>query len=161
MGFCRMGNTTTLLPLAILLIAAKLAGAASTRFGMPSVVGQLLAGVVLGPSIFGLFHTDVLLSSVASVGVILLMFMAGVETDLVQMRQVGATALLVACGGVLRADGRWGRAGAGIRLFVVCEHLPRRRADGDEREHHGADAPRTRPPALPRRYGDPRRGGDR
>lgn len=96
-----MESTTTLLPLALLLIAAKLAGAVSTRVGMPSVVGQLLAGVVLGPSVFGLFRADLLLSSVASVGVILLMFMAGVETDLVQMRQVGGTAMLVACGGVL------------------------------------------------------------
>lgn len=101
MGFDQMENTTTLLPLAIVLVAAKLAGGVSTRFGMPSVVGKLLAGVVLGPTVFGLFHTDVLLSSVASVGVILLMFMAGVETDLVQMRQVGVTSLLVACGGVL------------------------------------------------------------
>ncbi|MDQ2785059.1 MAG: cation:proton antiporter [Chloroflexota bacterium] len=96
-----MESTTTLMPLAILLVAAKLAGAVSARFGMPSVVGKILVGVLLGPSVFGLFRTDALLSSVASVGVILLMFMAGVETDLVQMRQVGVTALLVACGGVL------------------------------------------------------------
>jgi len=96
-----MESTTTLLPLAILLVAAKFAGAISARFGMPSVVGKILIGVLLGPSVFGLFRTDALLSSVASVGVILLMFMAGVETDLVQMRQVGVTSFLVACGGVL------------------------------------------------------------
>lgn len=96
-----MESTTILLPLAVLLVAAKLAGAISVRLGMPSVVGQLLAGVLIGPSVFGLLHTGPLLSSVASVGVILLMFMAGVETDLVQMRQVGLTALLVAFGGVL------------------------------------------------------------
>jgi len=100
-----MESTTTLLPLAILLGAAKLAGAVSARFGMPSVVGKILVGVLLGPSVFGLFRTDALLSGVASVGVILLMFMAGVETDLVQMRQVGGTALLVACGGVLAPMG--------------------------------------------------------
>jgi len=96
-----MESTTTLLPLANLLVAAKFAGAISARFGMPSVVGKILIGVLLGPSVFGLFRTDALLSSVASVGVILLMFMAGVETDLVQMRQVGVTSFLVACGGVL------------------------------------------------------------
>ncbi|MHB8647509.1 MAG: cation:proton antiporter [Thermomicrobiales bacterium] len=95
-----MESTTTLLPLAVLLVAAKCAGAVSARFGVPSVVGQILAGVLLGPSVFGLLRTDALLSSVASVGVILLMFMAGVETDLVQMRQVGVASLLVACGGV-------------------------------------------------------------
>ena len=96
-----MESTATLLPLAALLVAAKCAGAISARFGMPSVVGQILVGVLLGPSIFGLFRADALLSSIASVGVILLMFMAGVETDLVQMRQVSMTALLVASGGVL------------------------------------------------------------
>src|SRR4051812_12647329 len=101
MGLNRMESTTTLLPLALLLVAAKLAGTVSARFGMPSVVGSLIAGVLLGPTAFGLFQSDALLSSVASVGVILLMFMAGVETDLVQMRQVGAASLLVACGGVL------------------------------------------------------------
>lgn len=96
-----MENTTTLLPLAILLVAAKLAGAVSSRFGVPTVVGKMLVGVLLGPSVFGLFHTDALLSSVGSVGVILLMFIAGAETDLTQMRQVGMASLLVACGGVL------------------------------------------------------------
>ncbi len=96
-----MESTTTLLPLAVLLVAAKLAGAIGARFGLPSVVGKIIIGVLLGPSVFGLFRTDALLSSVASVGVILLMFMAGAETDLVQMREVGLTSLLVACGGVL------------------------------------------------------------
>jgi Sodium/hydrogen exchanger family len=112
-----MESTATLLPLAALLVAAKCAGAVSARCGMPSVVGQILVGVLLGPSIFGLFRADTLLSSVASVGVILLMFIAGVETDLVQMRQVGTTALLVACGGVLVP------MGGGIALMRAWAYL--------------------------------------
>ncbi len=97
------------------------------RFGMPSVVGKILIGVLLGPSVFGFFHTDELITSVASIGVILLMFMAGVETDLVQMRKVGIISLLVACGGVLVPMGGgialmrlWGYAwGASVFVGVV------------------------------------------
>ncbi len=104
-----MGSTAALLPLAALLVLAKVAGSLSARAKLPTVVGKLLLGVLLGPSLLGWIGAKEPLTSVASVGVILLMFMAGVETDLTEMRRVGAAAMLVACGGVVLplAGGAW------------------------------------------------------
>ncbi len=91
-----------LLPLlAAILIGAKLAGRLSQRFGLPAVFGELLLGIVLGPSLLNFIRPNEPLALLAEVGVILLMFRAGLETDLVQMRQVGALATVVAFGGVL------------------------------------------------------------
>ncbi len=91
-----------LLPLlAAILIGAKLAGRLSQRFGLPAVFGELLLGIVLGPSLTNFIRPNEPLALLAEVGVILLMFRAGLETDLVQMRQVGALATVVAFGGVL------------------------------------------------------------
>jgi Kef-type K+ transport system membrane component KefB len=97
-----MHTPDALLPLlAAILIGAKLAGRVSQRFGMPAVFGELLLGVVLGPSLLQLVRTNDPLALLALVGVVLLMFRAGLETDLVQMRQVGLAAAAVAFGGVL------------------------------------------------------------
>jgi Kef-type K+ transport system membrane component KefB len=91
-----------LLPmLAAILIGAKLAGRLSQRIGLPSVFGELVLGLVLGPSLLNLIRPNDPLALLAEVGVILLMFRAGLETDLVQMRQVGLAATIVALGGVL------------------------------------------------------------
>lgn len=91
-----------LLPmLAAILIGAKLAGRLSQRVGLPSVFGELVLGLVLGPSLLHLIQPNDPLALLAEVGVILLMFRAGLETDLVQMRQVGLAATVVALGGVL------------------------------------------------------------
>jgi Kef-type K+ transport system membrane component KefB len=97
-----MHDTLTMLPmLAAILIGAKLAGRLSQRVGLPSVFGELLLGLALGPSLLNLIHTGETLMLLGQIGVILLMFRAGLETDLVQMRQVGGVATLAALGGVV------------------------------------------------------------
>jgi Kef-type K+ transport system membrane component KefB len=108
-----------LLLLAIVVAAAKLAGAAATRAGQPAVFGEILAGLLLGPTVLDVLGWPVfydpaasaavaeshrLLASVrdlAHVGVILLMFVAGLETDVDEMRRVGRVASWAALGGVL------------------------------------------------------------
>jgi Kef-type K+ transport system membrane component KefB len=87
--------------LAAILIGAKLAGRLSQRFGLPAVFGELLLGLVLGPSLFNLIQSTETLVLLGQIGVILLMFRAGLETDVVQMRQVGGAASLAAIGGVI------------------------------------------------------------
>src|SRR5437016_2473064 len=96
-----MTVTTLLVQLAFLLIAAKVAGWVCGRVGMPPVLGQLLIGVLVGPSVLGWIHPDALINSFASIGVILLMFVAGLETDMKQMRQVGGAAFVSAGLGVI------------------------------------------------------------
>ena len=90
-----------LILLACLLVAAKVAGWISQKLGMPPVLGQLLAGIIIGPSVFGWVHDSSLIDTFASIGVILLMFIAGLETDTQQMRNVGGVAFLSAAMGVL------------------------------------------------------------
>ncbi len=114
-----------LLFLALITLASKGAGALSTRLGQPAVFGEILAGLLLGPSLlnvldWGLFappagggpHADLpaVVQALAEIGVVLLMFVAGLETDLGQMRRVGRVAFWAACGGVVLPFG----AGAAV-----------------------------------------------
>lgn len=89
-----------LIGLAMILLAARAAGGVATTLGMPSVLGVLLVGVVLGPSVTNLVPMSPALEGMSQIGVVLLMFVAGLETDLVEMRRVGSAALLAAIGGV-------------------------------------------------------------
>ena len=69
-----------LLDLAVILLCTKVLGLATKRVQMPQVVGSLLAGLLLGPSMLGLLTETEFLSNVAELGVIVLMFCAGLET---------------------------------------------------------------------------------
>ena len=94
-----------LLTLAVVLVGAKLAGVLAEKVGQPPVLGELLAGVLLGSSVLGwlpLMGTDgyVILHFLAEVGVVLLLFEIGLETDLKAMFHVGPAALAVAAVGV-------------------------------------------------------------
>lgn len=98
-----------LLLFALIIAAAKTGGWASLRLGQPAVLGEILAGVLLGPSLLNvlgwpLFHEEGLATAVghlANLGVILLMFIAGLETDLAQMRRVGRVAAIAGTAGVI------------------------------------------------------------
>ena len=81
-----MANIELLLPLALILIGARLVGRLSQRLGLPAVLGELVAGLVLGPSLLGLVPESEALNAVAGIGVLLLMFIAGLETDLPRKR---------------------------------------------------------------------------
>ncbi|MDE3097048.1 MAG: cation:proton antiporter [Chloroflexota bacterium] len=95
-----MGQSNLLLIVALVLVGAKLGGAASRRFGMPAVLGKLVVGVALGPAVLGLLTPSASLNGLADIGIILLMFIAGLETDVAKMRSVGMPAFLAATGGV-------------------------------------------------------------
>jgi Kef-type K+ transport system membrane component KefB len=90
-----------LVVLAAILIGARLAGHFSNRLGMPAVFGELLLGLVLGPAVLKLVQPNDSLDVLAQVGAIVLMFLAGMETDTAELRRVGRGATLVAAGGVL------------------------------------------------------------
>lgn len=90
-----------LLPLAGILVGAKIAAQISYRVGMPAVFGELLLGLILGPSLLGWLAPNETLQLLADIGVILLMFMAGLETDTVALRQAGKVSMLTAIGGVV------------------------------------------------------------
>lgn len=93
------------LVLAAMLVAAKLLGELAERFGQPAVLGELIAGVILGGSVLGVVPADgpgaAIVHLLAQLGVVLLLFEIGLETDLKEMFRVGAASLSVAAVGVV------------------------------------------------------------
>lgn len=93
------------LVLATMLVAAKILGEAAERIGQPAVLGELIAGVLLGGSVLGVVPTEgtgaELVHVFAELGVLLLLFEIGLETDLREMFRVGTASLAVACVGVV------------------------------------------------------------
>lgn len=108
------GASMTLLWIAILLLAAKLSGLVE-RLGQPAVLGELVVGVILGNLVlvginaFDSVGTDPILAFLAELGVIILLFQIGLESNLSQMGRVGMRAFLVAIVGVVLpfASGTW------------------------------------------------------
>jgi len=90
-----------LLALALALLSAKLFGELLQRVGQPAVLGELLAGVLLGPSLLGLVPLTTGIFLVAEIGVILLLFEVGLETDLPELLRVGGRAMTVAVLGMV------------------------------------------------------------
>ncbi|GLX69677.1 cation:proton antiporter [Paenibacillus glycanilyticus] len=90
-----------ILYLAIILIATKLAGALSVKLGQPAVLGKLLAGIIIGPALLGWIHPDDFIGHFSEIGVLLLMFIAGLETDLDQLKSNWKASFAVALGGIL------------------------------------------------------------
>lgn len=91
----------------VILLAAKLAGELFERMGQPAVLGELVAGVVVGASVLGIVPVDTadpygsIIHVMAEVGVAILLFEIGLETDLREMFRVGSSALTVALVGVV------------------------------------------------------------
>ena len=86
--------------LAIIIIFAKLFGIGARRLRIPQVVGEIIAGLLIGPSLLGWVDNTAFISQMAEIGVILLMFSAGLGTDIKELRKTGPIAFLIACAGV-------------------------------------------------------------
>ncbi len=87
--------------LAIIIITAKCFGLLARKLNAPQVVGEIIAGLVIGPNILGVVDSSKFLVQMAEIGVIMIMFMAGLETDMKDLVKTGPKALLIACAGVL------------------------------------------------------------
>jgi Kef-type K+ transport system membrane component KefB len=81
-------------------LAAKVAGEAMERIGQTAVLGELLAGVVIGPGVLGLIHESEVLHALAELGVLILLFEVGLESDLNDLMRAGPQSMLVALVGV-------------------------------------------------------------
>lgn len=86
--------------LAIIILAAKVCGIWAKKLKAPQVVGEILAGLIIGPSLLGLVDQSDILAAMAEIGVVLLMFGAGLETNLKELVKTGPKALLIAVVGV-------------------------------------------------------------
>ena len=90
-----------LLQIAIILLATKLLGLVTKRISLPQVVGALAAGIILGPMLLDVVERNSLISNLAELGVIVLMFSAGLETDLQELKKAGLASFVIALLGVL------------------------------------------------------------
>ncbi|WP_461866202.1 cation:proton antiporter [Thermococcus sp.] len=89
------------LELALILIVAKLFGYLAVRLGFPAALGQLIGGILIGPSILSLVGFDEAVKLLADLGVVMLLFLAGLETDVEEFKHVGVPAFIIAALGVL------------------------------------------------------------
>ncbi len=96
-----MGEYQYLCDIAAILLSTKLLGLATRKFQMPQVVGALLAGLILGPAMLGLVQETDFVKKTAEIGVIVLMFCAGMETDLDELKKSGRASFIIALIGVI------------------------------------------------------------
>jgi Kef-type K+ transport system membrane component KefB len=89
-----------LFSLIVIYISARLLGELAVRIGQSSVLGELLAGILVGPSVLGLVHQTETLTLLGEIGVMLLLFEVGLESDLQSFLRVGPSAAVVALIGV-------------------------------------------------------------
>ena len=87
--------------LAGILIAARIAAELATRLGAPSVIGELVAGIILGPSVLGWLEPTDIIRLLAEIGIILLLFEVGLETDIGRLTKSGSRSVTVALGGFI------------------------------------------------------------
>src|SRR6266700_6344664 len=106
-------EATFLAEIIALLVCGRLLGEAMQRIGQPAVMGQLLAGMVLGPSVLGVLWPDLqhaifpknaeqksMIDAVSQLGILMLLLLTGMETDLKLVRRVGRAAITVSAAGV-------------------------------------------------------------
>ncbi len=114
-----MTASTILILLACLLISAKLVGWLCQKAGIPPVLGEIMVGILVGPSMLNWLQPEQVINTIATLGVIFLMFIAGLETDMAQMRQVGGAAVVSASLGVIIP-----LLAGGIFVFALGFSLP-------------------------------------
>ena len=94
-----MQTHVILMQIAAILVAARVFADVATRFGVPRVIGELTAGIVLGPSVLGWIEPAEPLRLLAEIGIILLLFEVGLETDMGRLAQAGKRAVVLALAG--------------------------------------------------------------
>lgn len=90
-----------LFDLALILLSTKLLGILTRRVNMPQVVGALLAGLILGPAVLNVLHETEFITNLSEIGVIVLMFTAGLETSINDLKKCGLASSIIAIIGVI------------------------------------------------------------
>ena len=96
-----MESYAYLVSVAIIMLTTKVLGDLTKKVDMPQVVGALLAGVIIGPSCLGLITETDFIANTAEIGVILLMFLAGLDTDIEEIKKNSVACLVIASVGVI------------------------------------------------------------
>ena len=94
-----MDTTTAILQVAVILIAARLFGELAARIHVPTVIGEIVAGIILGPSLLGFIDATGVIQVLAEIGIILLLFQIGLDTDIGELVDSGTRSVIVAASG--------------------------------------------------------------
>ena len=94
-----METHTLLLQIAIVLLSARVFAEGAVYFGIPPIIGEIVAGIVIGPSLLGWVEPGDAFRLLAEIGIILLLFEVGLETDMQRLTEAGPKALVVAITG--------------------------------------------------------------
>ena len=95
-----MESLRFLIDVALILFAAKIFGIIARKLHAPEVVGEIIAGLILGPAVIGIVNQSDFINKMAEIGVIMLMFEAGLTTDMKKLKATGLKATAIACAGV-------------------------------------------------------------
>ncbi|MGE4484729.1 MAG: cation:proton antiporter [Oscillospiraceae bacterium] len=90
-----------LFQIAVILLVTKVLSIITKRIALPQVVGALAAGLLMGPAVLGILHETNLTNQISELGVIVLMFTAGLGTDITELRRSGKAAFIIALIGVI------------------------------------------------------------
>ena len=96
-----MKEALILLDITLVLLLAKVLEEVMARIKQPTILGDLLAGILVGPTVFGLISSVENIESLAWVGIVILLFLGGVESSVSEFKRYGVQVLTVALGGVL------------------------------------------------------------
>jgi Kef-type K+ transport system membrane component KefB len=100
-SFASSGPAKIPLSMLVIFVSAKLMAELAERCGQPGIVGEILAGVLIGPSVLGWLAPNEFLSALSDLGAMFLLFRVGLEVKSSELMKVGGTATLVACSGVV------------------------------------------------------------
>lgn len=95
------GQTNFILDLILILVFTNIGGLIASKLKQPAVLGHILAGLLIGPAILNLVNQGEFISNFAEMGVILLMFMAGMETNIDEMKRSAGSSSAIAIGGMV------------------------------------------------------------
>ena len=138
--------------LALMLAAAKILGFLAERIGQPAVLGELVAGVLIGKTALGWVDPqNEILHLLSELGVVILLFSIGLETDLKSLLKVGPASAAVAIVGVVLPFFLGYLTCLMLRLNHDAKHRGRGRAHGHKRRDHGARLIRSRSTSKPRK----------
>ena len=90
-----------LFDIALILLSTKLLGLLTKKIQLPQVVGALLAGLILGPACLNVLHETDFILQLSELGVIVLMFTAGLETDMKELKKTGKASIIIALLGMI------------------------------------------------------------
>lgn len=145
--------------LAIIILSAKFFGLVARKCKAPQVVGEILAGLIIGPCILNLVQTSDAISTFAEIGVVMLMFTTGLGTNLKELIKAGPIATLIACvgvavplvGGTLLYSAFYGFSAVATGVLPCPVH--RHHHDRHQRVHYGGNPAGDGPPEeLPWHY---------